>query len=90
MGLQQLNVTLPDDMAELIKTKVVRGEYASESEVIRDGLNALLIRDRAMEDWLNLEVVPACDALHANQERGVSASHVRARLASEHDLALTS
>ena len=46
---QQLSITLPNDMADVVKTKVKTGEYASESEVIRDGLRALLARDRAVE-----------------------------------------
>ena len=44
---QQMSITLPNDMADIIKTKVQGGEYASESEVIRDGVRALLARDRA-------------------------------------------
>jgi putative addiction module CopG family antidote len=46
---QQLSITLPNEMAEAIKTKVRSGEYATESEVIREGLRALLNRDRAIE-----------------------------------------
>jgi antitoxin ParD1/3/4 len=38
---QQFSVTLPIEMANLVKTKVAGGEYATESEVIRDGLRAL-------------------------------------------------
>jgi putative addiction module CopG family antidote len=38
---QQLSITLPNDMADVVKTKVRTGEYASESEVIRDGLRAI-------------------------------------------------
>lgn len=49
---QQLSITLPNDMADVMKEKVRFGEYASESEVIRDGLRALLARDRAVENWL--------------------------------------
>jgi UDP-N-acetylglucosamine 2-epimerase len=45
---QQLSITLPNDMAEAVKNKVQVGEYATESEVIRDGLRALLARDRAV------------------------------------------
>ena len=41
-----MSITLPNDMADIIKTKVQGGEYASESEVIRDGVRALLARDR--------------------------------------------
>ncbi len=81
---QQLSITLPNDMAELVKTKVRSGEYASESEVIRDGLRALLARDRAVESWLHNQVGPAYDALKADPSRAVTADQVRARLAAEH------
>jgi len=37
-------------MAEAVKSKVATGEYASESEVIRDDLRALLARDRAADN----------------------------------------
>ncbi len=36
---QQLSVTLPNEMAQMVKSKVSSGEYASDSEVIRDGLH---------------------------------------------------
>lgn len=49
MSTQQLCIALPNDMAELVRTKVNAGEYATESEVIRDGLRVLLARDRAVE-----------------------------------------
>ena len=82
---QQFSVTLPNDMANLVKAKVSSGEYASESEVIRDGLRTLLARDRAVESWLLNEVGAAYDALQADPARAVSAEDVRARLAAEHD-----
>ena len=37
---QQFSVTLPNEMADHVRAKVASGEYASESEVIRDGLRA--------------------------------------------------
>jgi putative addiction module CopG family antidote len=43
---QQLSITLPNDIANAVKSKVTSGEYATESEVIRDGLGLLLARDR--------------------------------------------
>ena len=66
---QQLSITLPNEMAELVRAKVTAGEYATESEVIRDGLRVLLARDRAVETWLREQVVPAYDALKANPSR---------------------
>ncbi len=80
---QQLSITLPNEMAEAIKTKVRAGEYATESEVIREGLRALLNRDRAIETWLQNEVGSAYDALKSNPSRAVTADQVRERLAAE-------
>ena len=74
---QQMSITLPIEMAALVKAKVAAGEYATESEVIRDGLRALLARDRAMEDWLRDQVIPAAVALKADPDRALSAGQVR-------------
>jgi antitoxin ParD1/3/4 len=81
---QQFSVTLPTEMAQMVKAKVSSGEYASESEVVRDGLRALQSRDKALESWLLREVLPAYDALKADPSRGRSVSDVRASLASAH------
>lgn len=81
---QQFSITLPLEMAEAVKAKVAAGEYASESEVIRDGLRVLLARDRIMETWLREQVAPAFDAINADPSRAVSLDTVRARLAAEH------
>jgi putative addiction module CopG family antidote len=84
---QQLSITLPNEMADLIRAKVATGEYATESEVIRDGLRTLLARDRAVEAWLREQVAPAYDALKADPSRAVSVDDIRARLSAEHERA---
>jgi putative addiction module CopG family antidote len=81
---QQFSVTLPIEMANLVKTKVAGGEYATESEVIRDGLRVLMARDRAVESWLAQEVAPAYDALKADPGRAILIDEVRQRLAAQH------
>ena len=81
---QQFSITLPNEMANVVKTKVAGGEYATESEVIRDGLRALMARDRAVENWLHQEVGPAYDALKANPAQAVSIDQVRSGLAAQH------
>ena len=81
---QQLSITLPIDMADVVKAKVRTGEYATESEVIRDGLRALLARDRAVESWLQHQVGPVYDAMKADPSRAVTGREVRSRLAAEH------
>ncbi len=39
---QQFSITLPLDMAEVVEEKIKTGFYASVSEVMRDGVRALL------------------------------------------------
>lgn len=84
---QQFSVTLPNEMAAQVRAKVASGEYASESEVIRDGLRALQARDRAVEHWLRNEIVPAYDAYRADPTRGLTLDEVRAGLADRHERA---
>lgn len=76
-----------NEMAGLVKSMVATGAYATESEVFRDGLRALMARERAMEHWLHEQVGPAHDALKADRLRAVSADQVRARIAAEHKAA---
>jgi putative addiction module CopG family antidote len=58
---RQLSITLPNEMADWVKDKTSSGAYASDSEVIRDGLRFLQEHDAAMERWLREEVVQAYD-----------------------------
>lgn len=77
---QQFSVTLPNEMAALVRAKVASGEYARESEVIREGLRALGAREHALEDWLRQQAAPAYDAFSADPSRGLSLEDVRASL----------
>lgn len=81
--MQQLTITLPDDIAGVIKSMVKEGDYATESEVIRDSLRTFLNQNRHVESWLADHVGPAYDALKAEPSRGFTTKQVRARLAEE-------
>lgn len=81
---QQFSITLPNEMADAVRAKVAAGEYATESEVIRDGLRVLLARDRAVEEWLRKDVAAAYDKLKADPSRAVAVDDVKARLATAH------
>jgi len=73
---QQFSVTLPNEMADMVRAKVASGEYASESEVIRDGLRALQARDQALEKWLRTEVAAAYDEMKADPSKGLNSEEV--------------
>ena len=77
---QQFSITLPNDMAELVRSRVAAGEYATESEVIRDGLRILAARDKAVEAWLREQVVPAAEALRDDPLRGIPIDQMRKHL----------
>ena len=80
---QQFSITLPIEMADAVKAKVAAGEYATESEVIRDGLRTLLARDRVVDAWLQEQVIPAAQALKTDPGRALSGEQVRAHLLAE-------
>ncbi len=87
---KQLSITLPNEMADALKDRVASGAYASESEVVRDGLRALFAREQAVEEWLRSEVVTAYDELRGDPSRAVSADEIRTHLAELHAQSRTS
>jgi len=81
---RQLSITLPNEMADALRERVRSGAYASESEVIRDGLRALFARDQAVDAWLREEVAASYDALMADPNDVATADDVRTQLAARH------
>jgi antitoxin ParD1/3/4 len=77
---QQFSITLPNDMAEVVEGKIKSGAYASVSEVLREGVRALLERDAAVERWLREEVVAGHREYLADPSKGVPADEVLARI----------
>lgn len=68
---RQLSITLPVEMADMVKEKVAAGDYASESEVIREGLRALRDREAAVENWLRREVGEAYEEYVADPSTAI-------------------
>ncbi|HDI3034510.1 TPA: type II toxin-antitoxin system ParD family antitoxin [Cronobacter turicensis] len=79
---QQFSITLTNEMADMVRARVASGAYASESEVIREGLRALHERDKAIETWLANTAAPALDSIRKNPEKGRSSAQVRAAVRS--------
>ena len=77
---QQFSITLPHDMAEAVEGKIKSGHYASVSEVVRDGVRALLERDAAVERWLREEVVAGHQEYLADPSKGVPADVILGRI----------
>ncbi|MDN5559907.1 MAG: type II toxin-antitoxin system ParD family antitoxin [Ruaniaceae bacterium] len=82
---KQLSITLPNNMADALKERVTSGAYASESEVIRDGLRALFSQEEAIERWLRTEITVAYDELRADRSKAISSKDMRTHLAAVHE-----
>ena len=77
---QQFSITLPLDMAEAVEDKIKSGNYASVSEVMRDGVRALLERDAAVERWLREEVVAGHTEYLEDPSKGIPADEILDRI----------
>lgn len=73
-------ISLPNEQAVYIDTLVASGAYATASEVVRAGLRALQERDRAVERWLQADVLPVAAAMQADPARAIPAEQVFADL----------
>lgn len=82
---RSLSVTLPIEMADMVKAKVASGEYATESEVVRDGLRTLAARDSAVEKWLREDVAAAYDAHKTDPQRATLLRDSMAKLSRQFD-----
>lgn len=60
------NISLPPDLEAYIDAKVVSGEYAHASEVVRDGIRLLMQRETEKLEWLRNAIQEGIDAV----ERG--------------------
>jgi putative addiction module CopG family antidote len=64
MPRSQIRVTLTDEAAiDFVRGKVRSGEYASESDVIHEGLKALKEESEERERWEREVLLPAHDRL---------------------------
>lgn len=76
MSAEAFSITLPDDLAQLVRAKVASGEYASEVDVVREGLESLLLRDDATTEWLLREAGPAYENYLADPSTGIPMEEV--------------
>lgn len=57
MNAEKLSITLPADMAQMIRNQVAAGAYSSNSEVIREAMR--LWQDRRIEKEQRLDAIRA-------------------------------
>jgi putative addiction module CopG family antidote len=79
---RQFSIVLSADMADIVERKLKSGSYSSASDVMRDGLLALVERDEGLERWLREEVVAGHAEYLADPSKGVPATEVMDRIRS--------
>lgn len=80
-----IKLTLSADMAEAMRTKVEAGEYASEEEMLKAGLQSLIDRDHALDRWLHQEVVAGHAEFLADPSLAIDADDVLTHLRDRRD-----
>ncbi len=64
MEVEKLSITLPGELARLVRDKVAEGNYASNSEVIREALRLFKDREAIKQqkmEWLRAELQKSID-----------------------------
>lgn len=73
------------EQSEFIDSQVSAGKYGSASEVVQEGLLALLDRDEEIERWLWEKVIPTYDKMEADPGRLIPADEVFAHFREIHE-----
>ena len=81
---REFSISLPDHLADLVESKVASGAYASVSEVVSDGMQALMERDEGIERWLREEVVQSCLEFEADPSQAIPAEDILDRIKARH------
>lgn len=84
-AIQKHMIAISDDQSGYIDEKIASGAYASASEVVQAGLDALQERDAAFERLLKEEVLPVLDHVLAHPETALSAAEVFGSLRERHN-----
>jgi antitoxin ParD1/3/4 len=82
---RDLTLILPDELASRVRERMAAGSYASELDVLRDGIDALDERDDARRQWLETTVAERYKAFKSGRETTHSFEEVHARLDARFD-----
>ncbi len=82
--------SLPDGPARYVDSLVESGRYATKSDALVAGLQALRERDSAVEDWLRDEVLPVAAAMRADPSREIPIDRVFEQIQAAQDARMNS
>lgn len=81
-----VTLVVPADIAAAVNARVESGEFASQGDVLRNGLRLLteedaMLHDPEVEGWLRAVAVPIAEATLTDPARSIPADAVRAHYA---------
>ena len=72
-----LNITLSDDLAAFVDSKLASGAFPDASAMLSEGLRSLADEaDDGLDSWLREEVAPAYDRVQSGSSRLLTGSEV--------------
>jgi len=77
---RRLEIELPEEMADGVRARVESGEFASESEVVRAGLELLEEQDEPHDPMVDAQLAAGYDAWKANPAAVYSLDEVEEHL----------
>ena len=83
--MAQLQITLSDEKLAIVRQKVSDGEFASESDVVSEGIALIHENDLSFEQWVREVALPAYEKFEADPSTGMTVEQVRAQLAADLD-----
>ncbi len=75
-----ITVIVDQSEADWIRGKVRDGSFASEADVVKNGIEALRDEDSELEAWLHNVGGPIYDRMQADPSRGIPADEVLRRM----------
>jgi antitoxin ParD1/3/4 len=86
MTPRRLSIELPEDAAKIVDARIAAGRNPSESDVIREALEALEAQDVPLAAWEERELAASYDEWKANPTGGIPIEEVNRRLEEERAL----
>lgn len=83
---EQLTVTLPTDIADLVRSRMASGKYANESAVIEEALIDTILQPINQDEltrWMNTEGARRLEGMHADPSIGLTVDEAFAGLIDE-------
>jgi len=80
----EMTIILARDQADYVESLVSSGEYASASEVVQAGIDALEDHSHYVKRWLQTDVARVYDLMAADPSRGIPIDDVIAQLEHHH------